>query len=117
MPNGDAADPEPRSPGKATLAALALAQGQSIRATAKSLVLRAGVNRSYAGYPKGDPKETTYTRDEWLRASQRAMSGFGARGGSSFSGPRGLRARGDCSPGADVPNSLDLRLHRPGNCS
>ncbi len=47
-----------------------------------TLVLRSGVNRSYAGYPKreSEVRLTTYTRDEWLRASQLAMSGFGARG-------------------------------------
>jgi hypothetical protein len=47
-----------------------------------TLVLRSGVNRSYAGYPgrEEDIKLTTYTRDEWLRASQRAMSGSGPYG-------------------------------------
>lgn len=47
-----------------------------------SLVLRGGVNRSYAGYPgrKDELRLTTYTRDEWLRASQQAMSGYGVRG-------------------------------------
>jgi hypothetical protein len=47
-----------------------------------TLILRSGVNRSYAGYPEREEeiKLTTYTRDEWLRASQLAMSGFGARG-------------------------------------
>jgi hypothetical protein len=47
-----------------------------------TLILRGGVNRSYAGYPEreSEVKLTTYTRDEWLRASQLAMSGFGARG-------------------------------------
>jgi hypothetical protein len=47
-----------------------------------TLILRSGVNRSYAGFPKWpeDLKLTTYTRDEWLRASQLAMSGYGARG-------------------------------------
>lgn len=47
-----------------------------------TLVLRSGVNRSYAGYPKreDDIRLTAYTRDEWLRASQVALSGFGARG-------------------------------------
>lgn len=47
-----------------------------------TLVLRAGVNRSFAGYPNR-PEEirlTTYTRDEWLRQSQLAMSGSAARG-------------------------------------
>lgn len=47
-----------------------------------TLTLRSGVNRSYAGYPgrEEEVRLTTYTRDEWLRASQRAMSGSGARG-------------------------------------
>lgn len=47
-----------------------------------TLILRSGVNRSYAGFPKWpeDLRLTTYTRDEWLRASQLAVSGFGARG-------------------------------------
>jgi len=47
-----------------------------------TLILRSGVNRSYAGFPRReeDIKLTTYSRDEWLRASQLAMSGFGARG-------------------------------------
>ena len=47
-----------------------------------TLILRSGVNRSYAGYPKRETevRSTTYTRDEWLRASQLAVSGFGARG-------------------------------------
>ena len=47
-----------------------------------TLVLRSGVNRSYAGYPEREEeiKLTTYTRDEWLRASQLAMSGSGAHG-------------------------------------
>ncbi|MEW5958344.1 MAG: lamin tail domain-containing protein [Chloroflexota bacterium] len=47
-----------------------------------TLVLRSGVNRSYAGFPRWPEalQQTTYTRDEWLRASQLAMSGYGARG-------------------------------------
>ncbi len=47
-----------------------------------TLVLRSGVNRSYAGFPKRkqDLKAATYTRDEWLRASQIAMSGSGSHG-------------------------------------
>ncbi|MCK6626334.1 MAG: lamin tail domain-containing protein [Anaerolineae bacterium] len=47
-----------------------------------TLILRSGVNRSYAGFPKwlDALKLTTYTRDEWLRASQLAVSGYGARG-------------------------------------
>ncbi len=45
-----------------------------------TLVLRSGVNRSYAGLPEFDQSFTAYTRDEWLRASQLAMSGSGSRG-------------------------------------
>jgi hypothetical protein len=50
-----------------------------------TLILRGGVNRTFAGYiGLGDRAEdlrlTTYTRDEWLRASQSAMSGVGAHG-------------------------------------
>jgi hypothetical protein len=47
-----------------------------------TVVLRSGVNRSYAGFPDrtDDIRQTTYTRDEWLRASQLAMSGSGSRG-------------------------------------
>jgi hypothetical protein len=47
-----------------------------------TLILRGGVNRSYAGYSRreDDLRLTTYTRDEWLRASQLAMSGYGVRG-------------------------------------
>ena len=47
-----------------------------------TLVLRAGSDRSYAGHPAdmGDHRLTTYTRDEWLRASQIAISGVGAHG-------------------------------------
>ena len=47
-----------------------------------TLTLRSGVNRSYAGFPdrENEVKLTTYTRDEWLRTSQIAMSGSGAHG-------------------------------------
>ena len=45
-----------------------------------TLTLRSGVNRSYAGWPESDQRPTTYTRDEWLRASQIAMSGSGSHG-------------------------------------
>ncbi len=46
-----------------------------------TLVLRAGVDRSYAGHPEvGDHRLTTYTRDEWLRATQIALSGVGSHG-------------------------------------
>ncbi len=45
-----------------------------------TLVLRSGVNRSYAGLPEYDQRYTTYTRDEWLRESQLVMSGSGVRG-------------------------------------
>lgn len=50
-----------------------------------TLILRAGVDRSFAGHP-GEPgaprdhRQATYTRDEWARASQIAMSGAGAHG-------------------------------------
>ena len=45
-----------------------------------TLILRGGVNRSYAGWPESEQKSTAYTRDEWLRASQIAMSGSGSHG-------------------------------------
>jgi hypothetical protein len=50
-----------------------------------TLILRGGVNRSYAGKgPVRDEIEyyrlTTYTRDEWLRSSQNAVSGLSAHG-------------------------------------
>lgn len=48
-----------------------------------TLVLRAGMNRSYAGKirePRVHLRLATYTRDEWLRASQIAMSGVGSHG-------------------------------------
>ncbi|MBN1995503.1 MAG: lamin tail domain-containing protein [Anaerolineae bacterium] len=46
-----------------------------------TLILRGGVDRSYAGHPEvADHALTTYTRDEWLRASQIALSGVGAHG-------------------------------------
>ena len=48
-----------------------------------TLILRGGVNRSYAGKTAGltvDHRLTTYTRDEWLRASQIALSGTGSHG-------------------------------------
>lgn len=46
-----------------------------------SLVLRGGANRSYAGYIDAvDYTQVTYSRDQWLRESQRAMSGVGAHG-------------------------------------
>jgi hypothetical protein len=48
-----------------------------------TLTLRGGMNRSYAG-KLGEPRLhlnlTTYTRDEWLRSSQIAMSGIGSHG-------------------------------------
>ena len=43
-----------------------------------TLVLRGGVNRSYVGTSKN--RETTYTRDEWVRASQIAVSGVSPHG-------------------------------------
>jgi len=46
-----------------------------------TLVLRGGVNESYSGDPyKKGHKWSTYTRDEWLRRSQIAMSGIGSHG-------------------------------------
>jgi len=51
--------------------------------TFDTLILRAGVNRSYAGKTSGrtvDHKLATYSRDEWLRASQIDMSGTGSHG-------------------------------------
>lgn len=46
-----------------------------------TLVLRAGVDRSFAGHPDtADLRQTTYTRDPWLRASQIAVSGVGVHG-------------------------------------
>jgi hypothetical protein len=46
-----------------------------------TVVLRAGVDRSFAGHPDtGDHRQTTYTRDEWLRRSQIATSGLGSHG-------------------------------------
>ncbi len=46
----------------------------------ETLILRGGVNKSYAGWVESDYAWATYTRDEWLRASQIAMSGSGAHG-------------------------------------
>lgn len=49
--------------------------------TFDTLVLRAGVDRSYAGHPEAsNHRLATYTRDEWLRASQVEMSGVGSHG-------------------------------------
>ncbi|HXV44386.1 MAG TPA: CotH kinase family protein, partial [Anaerolineae bacterium] len=46
-----------------------------------TLVLRGGVDRSFAGHPDtGDLRRSTYIEDEWLRASQIAMSGIGSHG-------------------------------------
>jgi hypothetical protein len=45
-----------------------------------TLTLRSGVNRSYAGWPDSDQKPTAYTRDQWLRTSQIAMTGSGSHG-------------------------------------
>ncbi len=47
--------------------------------TFEKLVLRAGGNSNYTGQPE-QALRTTYTRDEWLRASQIAMSGVGSHG-------------------------------------
>jgi hypothetical protein len=46
-----------------------------------TLVLRAGVDRSFAGHPDTpDLRQTTYARDEWVRTSQIAMGSAGAHG-------------------------------------
>jgi len=50
-----------------------------------TVVLRAGVDRSFAGHPSTpdapvDHRQTTYLRDEWTRASQVAASGAGSHG-------------------------------------
>ncbi len=50
-----------------------------------TLILRAGTGRSFAGKLSPDPANywhhsTAYTRDEWLRASQIAMSGVSSHG-------------------------------------
>lgn len=46
-----------------------------------TLILRGGANRSYAGYiDTVDYTQVTYTRDEWMRASQIEMSGAGSHG-------------------------------------
>ena len=45
-----------------------------------TLVLRGGVNRSFAGNKDSEPDTAAYTRDEWARASQIAISGVGSHG-------------------------------------
>jgi hypothetical protein len=50
-----------------------------------TLILRGGVNRSYTGYLHEpheikDHRQTTYTRDEWVRSSEIAMTGLGSHG-------------------------------------
>jgi hypothetical protein len=48
-----------------------------------TLILRGGVNKSYAGQLRSTKtgfELATYTEDEWLRRSQLEMSGFGPRG-------------------------------------
>ena len=42
------------------------------------LILRGGGNRSFV--TRWNPDDTCYTRDEWVRASQVAMSGYGSHG-------------------------------------
>jgi hypothetical protein len=42
------------------------------------IVLRAGVNRAWTNY--WNPDDTTYTRDQWVRDSQIALSGAGSHG-------------------------------------
>ena len=46
----------------------------------ETFILRGGVNRSFAGNKDSKPKHTTYTRDQWVRDSQIAMSGVGSHG-------------------------------------
>jgi hypothetical protein len=48
--------------------------------TFDTLVLRAGTHDGYAGPPGRTISSATYTRDEWLRTSQIAMSGLGSHG-------------------------------------
>ena len=45
-----------------------------------TIILRGGTSESYAGRPRSNPRWSTYTRDEWLRASQIAVSGIGSHG-------------------------------------
>jgi len=45
-----------------------------------TLILRGGVNRSFAGYETAKYKLTTYLRDQWMRDSQIALSGSGPHG-------------------------------------
>lgn len=45
-----------------------------------TLVLRAGVQDSYLGLQGLRRRNSTYTRDEWMRVSQVEMSGFGPHG-------------------------------------
>ena len=45
-----------------------------------TLILRAGTSESFAGRPRSDPIKSTYSKDQWLRDSQIAMSGLGSRG-------------------------------------
>ena len=44
------------------------------------LVLRAGTHDGYAGAPGRSAEASTYIRDEWLRASQLAVTGLGVHG-------------------------------------
>ncbi|MBN1673001.1 MAG: lamin tail domain-containing protein [Kiritimatiellae bacterium] len=44
------------------------------------VVLRAGMNRCVAAFMPEDQRKTTYTRDQWARDTQTAMSGYGSRG-------------------------------------
>jgi hypothetical protein len=48
--------------------------------TFDTLVLRAGTHDGYAGPPGRTVSMSNYTRDEWLRESQIAMSGLGPHG-------------------------------------
>ena len=58
-----------------------------------TLVLRAGNNESYAGHPSSKTRLATYAKDEWLRRSQIAMSGFGVHGRLMASSPRRMFLR------------------------
>mgnify|MGYP002631592405 CR=1 FL=1 len=52
--------------------------GDSASRSFDRLILRAGNNRSWAR--SWNPGNTAYTMDEWYRATQVAMSGYGSRG-------------------------------------
>ncbi len=54
------------------------AMGQGADDTLDRLILRAGKNRNWT--TRWNPDDSTFTRDQWVRASQLAMSGYAARG-------------------------------------